>query len=95
MKKYKKLSKNEINSLPQIQFNNDVEVLSLNDNVQVAVNHLMNYDLIGFDTETKPSFKKGVFHPTSLIQLSYKNDIFLFRLNKIGLVQEIIDILIF
>ena len=56
MKKYKKLSKDEINSLPQIQFNGDIEVLSSNDNVQVAVNHLMNYDLIGFDTETKPTF---------------------------------------
>ena len=63
MEKYKKLSKNEINSLPQIQFNGDIEVLSSNDNVQVAVNHLMNYNLIGFDTETKPTFVKGPLIP--------------------------------
>ena len=51
-------------------------------------------DVVGFDTETKPSFKKGIFYDISLIQFSVKNDVFLFRINKTGLHPKIIDILV-
>ena len=80
--KYRKLSKNEINSLPQTQFNGDVEVLSSNDNVQGAVNHLMNYDLIGFDTETKPTFVKGPLNPPSILQLACIDKVYIFQLDN-------------
>lgn len=40
--------------------------------------------VIGFDTETRPSFKKGIQHPCSLVQLAFKDEVVLFRLNKIG-----------
>ena len=93
MKKYKKLSKNEINSLPQIQFNGDVEVLSLNDNVQAAVNHLMNYDLIGFDTETKPTFVKGPLNPPSILQLACIDKVHIFQLDNESLYKKLFPIL--
>ena len=93
MKKYKKLSKNEINSLPQIQFNGDVEVLSSNDNVQAAVNHLMNYDLIGFDTETKPTFVKGPLNPPSILQLACIDKVYIFQLDNESLYKKLFPIL--
>ena len=93
MKKYKKLSKNEINSLPQIQFNGDVEVLSSRDNVQAAVNHLMNYDLIGFDTETKPTFVKGPLNPPSILQLACIDKVYIFQLDNESLYKKLFPIL--
>ena len=93
MKKYKKLSKNEINSLPQIQFNGDVEVLSSNDNVQAAVNYLMNYDLIGFDTETKPTFVKGPLNPPSIMQLACIDKVYIFQLDNESLYKKLFPIL--
>jgi len=93
LKKYKKLSKNEINSLPQIQFNGDVEVLSSNDNVQAAVNHLMNYDLIGFDTETKPTFVKGPLNPPSILQLACIDKVYIFQLDNESLYKKLFPIL--
>ena len=93
MKKYKKLSKNEINSLPQIQFNGDVEVLSSSDNVQAAVNHLMNYDLIGFDTETKPTFVKGPLNPPSILQLACIDKVYIFQLDNEILYKKLFSIL--
>lgn len=93
MKKYKKLSKNEINSLPQIKFNGDVEVLSSNDNVQAAVNHLMNYDLIGFDTETKPTFVKGPLNPPSIMQLACIDKVYIFQLDNESLYKKLFPIL--
>ena len=93
MKKYKKLSKNEINLLPQIQFNGDVEVLSSNDNVQAAVNHLTNYDLIGFDTETKPTFVKGPLNPPSILQLACIDKVYIFQLDNESLYKKLFPIL--
>ena len=93
MKKYKKLSKNEINSLPQIKFNGDVEVLSSNDNVQAAVNYLMNYDLIGFDTETKPTFVKGPLNPPSIMQLACIDKVYIFQLDNESLFKKLFPIL--
>ena len=93
MKKYKKLSKNEINSLPQIKFNGDVEVLSSNDNVQAAVNFLMNYDLIGFDTETKPTFVKGPLNPPSIMQLACIDKVYIFQLDNESLYKKLFPIL--
>ena len=93
MKKYKKLSKNEINSLPQTQFNGDIEVLSSNDNVQAAVNYLMNYDLIGFDTETKPTFVKGPLNPPSIMQLACIDKVYIFQLDNESLYKKLFPIL--
>ena len=93
MKKYKKLSKNEINSLPQIKFNGDVEILSSNDNVQAAINYLMNYDLIGFDTETKPTFVKGPLNPPSIMQLACIDKVYIFQLDNESLYKKLFPIL--
>ena len=93
MKKYKKFSKNEINSLSQIQFDGDVEVLSSNDNVQAAVNYLMNYDLIGFDTETKPTFVKGPLNPPSIMQLACIDKVYIFQLDNESLYKKLFPIL--
>jgi ribonuclease D len=54
---------------------------------------LLGHGLLGFDTETKPSFKKGRKHPVSLIQLSTDNLACLFRINKIGIPAEMTRIL--
>jgi ribonuclease D len=50
---------------------------------------LLGSDLLGFDTETKPSFKKGRKNEVSLIQLSTENLACLFRINKIGIPDKL------
>jgi ribonuclease D len=54
---------------------------------------LLGNNLLGFDTETKPSFKKGKKNIVSLIQLSTGNLACLFRINKIGFPEELIKLL--
>lgn len=54
---------------------------------------LSGESLLGFDTETKPSFKKGRFHQVALLQLSTCDQAFLIRLNKVRLPGFIIDVL--
>jgi hypothetical protein len=54
---------------------------------------LLGSDLYGFDTETKPIFRKGGKNSVSLIQLSTADLACLFRINKIGLPEELIRLL--
>jgi ribonuclease D len=54
---------------------------------------LLGNDLLGFDTETKPSFKKGQKNTVSLLQLSTDNIACLFRINKIGFPEGLIRLM--
>ena len=82
MKKHIKLSKNEINALPLIQYEGDIEILNSKDNIQAAINDLKNYDLIGFDTETKPTFVKGPLNPPSIMQLACDDKVYIFQFDN-------------
>jgi len=54
---------------------------------------LLGEELLGFDTETRPTFKKGRKNKVSLIQLSTGTLACLFRINKLGFPDELIDLL--
>jgi len=54
---------------------------------------LLRSDLLGFDTETRPTFKKGKKNAVSLIQLSTEDLACLFRINKIGIPDELTSLL--
>jgi ribonuclease D len=58
-----------------------------------VIPRLRNCDLLGFDTETKPSFKKGKRNNVSLIQLANDKLAVLIRINKIGIPDELIKLL--
>ena len=53
--------------------------------VKSAVTFLNKCDRLGFDTETRPSFKRGVTYKVALMQISTLTDCFLFRLNIVGM----------
>jgi ribonuclease D len=78
------ISKEEINELPLGQFEGKIYLIDSLNEVEEAVDFLEDQRIIGFDTETKPSFKKGQFNHVSLLQLSTSEQAFIFRLNKIG-----------
>lgn len=73
-----------IESLPVMTWSGGIVVVDKPELVEPAVTELMQHDILGFDTETRPSFKKGEYHPVALIQLSTASTVYLFRLNLIG-----------
>lgn len=58
-----------------------------------VIPRLLGVDELGFDTETKPTFKKGRKNSVSLVQLATENLACLFRINKIGFPEELVNIL--
>jgi ribonuclease D len=87
------ITKEELVDLPLKWFEGEIIVVDTKEKLKSAVDVLSKAAIVGFDTETKPAFKKGVFNHVALLQLSTKTKAFLFRLNQIGLPREICKIL--
>ena len=89
----KYVSKDEIKNYSIEKFPGKIFVIEKEEDVAAAYLHLKNQKIIGFDTESKPTFKKGITSKVSLIQFSTENQAFLFRINKIGFKEEIIHLM--
>ncbi|MEA5045772.1 MAG: 3'-5' exonuclease [Petrimonas sp.] len=87
------ISKEEVAELPIEFFAGRTIVVDHESKVEKAVADLMGHSKLGFDTETKPSFKRGQVHKVALMQLSTINTCYLFRLNKIGYPDALDDII--
>jgi len=87
------ITKETISTLEQETFEGRIVVVQSLTEAKKAVKFLSGHSLIGFDTETRPTFKKGVHYDIALIQLSTEDTCFLFRLNMIGFPQCLIDLL--
>ena len=79
-----KIEKEQIAEMPVETFSGKIIVVNTGFEAEKAVHFLQTQPLIGFDTETKPAFKRGQTHKVALMQLSTEDICFLFRLNKIG-----------
>lgn len=90
---YNKYDKHLIRDLPQVSFPGKIEVITSKAEADKAVDFLFSQTLLGIDTETRPSFKKGKQNKVALLQISTKHVCFLFRLNIIGLMPSLIRLL--
>lgn len=83
------ITKEQIAELPIETFNGKIIVIDHINEVREALDYLSSQPTLGFDTETKPAFKRGQVHKVALMQLSSEDVCFLFRLNKIGYPDEL------
>lgn len=90
---FKKYDKHEIAGLPRVTFPGEIKVIDTLENVEAAVDYLLGQEILGVDTETRPSFKKGVSYEVGLLQVSSQDVCYLFRLNRIGMPPAIIRLL--
>ena len=87
------IDKEELAELPLIQFEGEIMLVESKEDYLSSIEYLARQKMLGFDTETRPAFKKGVIYEVALLQLATKDRAFLFRLNKIGLPNGLINIL--
>ncbi|MEN9919710.1 MAG: hypothetical protein RL662_2146 [Bacteroidota bacterium] len=90
----KTISKEELAALPCAQFLGRIIVVQTESESEKAVSYLQKHSIIGFDTETRPSFTKGVCRKIALMQLSTEDTCFLFRLNFIDIPECLKQLLI-
>ena len=85
--------KGNIKNLPLTAFDGRIIVIITEQEAEKAVDYLLSQKMLGVDTETRPSFKKGEGHKVALLQVSTEDTCFLFRLNHIGLSPSIVRLL--
>lgn len=88
-----KISNEVAAQLPAIEFQGPIRIIDREEQIEAACAELHRWPLIGFDTETRPSFRVGVTFRVSLLQLATPEQCFLFRLNKIPLAKSILQLL--
>lgn len=87
------ISKEELATLPAAEYPGKIITIDNPKDMEEALQILRESEIIGFDTETRPSFRKGQHFNVALIQLATKECCFLFRTNLIGYPQQLIEIL--
>jgi ribonuclease D len=83
----------EIRTLELRSFDGEIVVVDNIHDFRRFIGRFRDLSILGFDTETRPSFKKGRKNKVSLIQLSNRNLACLIRINRIGIPDELADIL--
>lgn len=78
------ISKEQLAGLPKEEFDGEITVIENLDDAAKALEEIGRTPVVGFDTETKPSFRKGQLNKVSLIQVATMTHSYLFRINKIG-----------
>ena len=88
------ISKEELNALEEeAHFNGQIKIVDTRPKAAAAMRYLNRQRIVGIDTETKPSFKKGVQNDVALVQIATLERAYLFRVNLIGFTPAMIRFL--
>lgn len=86
------ITSEELNLLPLKAFKGKVSVITEAAKLQSIVREIEKHGVVGFDTETRPSFKRGQSYKVALLQLALPTKVFLIRIHQTGLPEEITSI---
>lgn len=87
------ISNEDVAALPMVQFDGQIVVVDTPQALDEACQYLAQQSILGFDTETRPSFTAGVTNKVALLQLFGGEKCFLIRLNRVQMSKALTDIL--
>ncbi len=87
------IDNDEIVKLPRLSFEGEAFVISTEDELREKIKLFSTSSILGFDTESKPSFKKGRNNGIALVQLSDERTALIIRVKDVGLPNELVAIL--
>jgi ribonuclease D len=88
-----RVSKEEINLLPLGRWEGPVRLVRAAAEAEAAAACLAQATVLGFDTETRPAFRKGQKYAPSLLQLATGDEVFVFQLHRTGLPASLLALL--
>ncbi len=83
------ITKQQLAALPTVTYPGHIVVVNTAEQAVSALEIINRYQVVGIDTETKPSFRKGRTNPVALIQISVGECCYLFRIRKFGFIPEL------
>lgn len=87
------ISREELNELPLRVWQGKIDIIDVPNEIPRAIEEILYHPFSGFDTESKPAFKKGQNHPIALIQVAIPDKVFLFRICKTGYQKQLLQYL--
>lgn len=84
LSKVNRIDKEYINGLKPLRFEGEVVLVDTPEQEEMAVRELRHETAVGFDTESRPAFKKGDNFPVSLVQIATLETAYLFQVDKTG-----------
>ena len=87
------ITKAEVMELPLAAFEGKVVIAQQEDQIVRALEEINQFDVVGFDTEARPTFKKGQIRNISLIQVATNEKVYLIRVMESGLTDELLAFL--
>jgi len=88
-----RITSEEVNALPMGAYEGEIVLVDSKEDVELAVSEIEQYSIVGFDTESRPAFKKGESYPISLLQFATPKKVYLFRVNLLGMPQRVDELL--
>ena len=86
------ISQDELNLLPLKAYSGKVQVVTDPKYFPKIASEIAKHKVVGFDTETRPSFKKGQSYKLALLQIAIPNKVFLIRTHHSGLDEHIVSV---
>lgn len=87
------ITREELELLPSFSFQGKIVLVDSPDQFDKVKKALSKAKVLGFDTESKAAFKKGVKNKPALIQLATEDTAYLIRITKVGIPEFILKIL--
>ncbi len=87
------ISKEELHALTLVHFEGRIRVIEHPGEVDAVIGRLKSSPVLGFDTETRPSFTKGKINRVALLQLATATEAYLFRLCKMNIPKNLLALL--
>jgi len=87
------ISREDMATLPIRRYEGEVCLVTTPQDRARALADLRQESVVGFDTETRPSFSKGESHPTCLVQAATASAVYLFQLRQPDVFQIVAELL--
>lgn len=87
-----RISREEIVSLPLFHYTGQVTLIRSENELADALPRLKKLDVVGFDTETRPSFRKGKINLPTLVQMASSEEVFLVHLGWLSLGEALVSV---
>ena len=88
-----RMTKEQINAHPIGRYRGRIHLIRTPEQVERAVRELEKEKVLGFDTETRPTFRAGQGHPPAVLQLVGEQAAYVFQLQHCGLPEALLQLL--
>ena len=82
----------ELMGLPIVRYRGPIRSVDSEDDLRRAVQEIRSERVVGFDTESRPTFRKGQSHAPSLVQIATSHAVNLFPLARLDCSHALADV---